>query len=79
LCKQWGQKHNTSVIVDHINLVDLPAKAAQLTPNRGPTPQLTQLHDDFVFMKTASSAFLAALTACSSVSVQKALIRSLVF
>jgi hypothetical protein len=28
LCKQWGQKHNTNVIVDHINLVDLPAKAA---------------------------------------------------
>src|SRR3974390_3876271 len=27
-CKQWGQKHNTNVIVDHINLVDLPAKAA---------------------------------------------------
>src|SRR6266516_1080580 len=27
-CKQWGQKNNTNVIVDHINLVDLPAKAA---------------------------------------------------
>src|ERR1700756_6021332 len=26
--KQWGQKHNTNVIVDHIKLVDLPAKAA---------------------------------------------------
>jgi len=27
-CKEWGQKHNTNVTVDHINLVDLPAKAA---------------------------------------------------
>src|SRR5260221_3407871 len=27
-CKQLGQKHNTNVIVDHINLVDLSAKAA---------------------------------------------------
>jgi len=27
-CKQWGQKHDTNVIVDHINLVDLSAKAA---------------------------------------------------
>src|ERR1700751_3651521 len=27
-CKDWGQKHNTNVTVDHINLVDLPAKAA---------------------------------------------------
>jgi len=27
-CKQWGQKHDTNVIVDHINLVDLAAKAA---------------------------------------------------
>src|SRR5437016_9441408 len=27
-CKQWGQKHDTNVIVDHINLVDLSAKAS---------------------------------------------------
>jgi len=27
-CKQWGQKNNTNVIVDHINLNDLAAKAA---------------------------------------------------
>src|ERR1700693_5631125 len=27
-CKQWGQKHDTNVIVDHINLVDLAAKTA---------------------------------------------------
>jgi len=27
-CKQWGEKHNTAVTVDHINLVDLPARAA---------------------------------------------------
>ncbi|TLZ22641.1 MAG: carbohydrate ABC transporter substrate-binding protein, partial [Gammaproteobacteria bacterium] len=27
-CKEWGQKHDTNVTVDHINLVDLPAKAA---------------------------------------------------
>src|SRR5260370_39727392 len=27
-CKQWGQKHDTNVIVDHINLVALAAKAA---------------------------------------------------
>ncbi len=27
-CKQWGQKNNTNVIIDHINLVDLSAKAA---------------------------------------------------
>src|ERR1700732_5535774 len=26
--KQWGEKHDTNVIVDHINLVDLAAKAA---------------------------------------------------
>src|SRR5258707_9284887 len=26
--KQWGQKNNTNVIVDNINLVDLPARAA---------------------------------------------------
>ena len=28
VCKQWGQKHDTNVMVDHINLVDLNAKAA---------------------------------------------------
>src|SRR5713101_3250337 len=26
--KQWGQKHDTNVIVDNINLVDLKARAA---------------------------------------------------
>ncbi len=26
--KEWGQKHDTNVIVDNINLVDLPARAA---------------------------------------------------
>src|SRR5579864_5165709 len=26
--KQWGQKNNTNVIVDNINLVDLSARAA---------------------------------------------------
>jgi len=26
-CKQWGQKHNTNVMVDHINLNELPARA----------------------------------------------------
>ena len=26
--KEWGQKNNTNVIVDNINLVDLPARAA---------------------------------------------------
>jgi multiple sugar transport system substrate-binding protein len=26
--KQWGEKHNTNVVVDHINLVDLPTRAA---------------------------------------------------
>ena len=26
--KQWGEKNNTNVIVDNINLVDLPARAA---------------------------------------------------
>src|SRR5436305_889556 len=26
--KQWGDKNNTNVIVDHVNLTDLPAKAA---------------------------------------------------
>jgi multiple sugar transport system substrate-binding protein len=27
-CKQWGQKHNTEVIVDHISLNEIPARAA---------------------------------------------------
>src|SRR5437016_13150228 len=26
--KQWGEKHKTNVIVDHISLTDLPARAA---------------------------------------------------
>src|SRR4051812_38934164 len=27
-CKQWGDKNNTDVIVDHINVNELPARAA---------------------------------------------------
>ncbi len=41
-CKQWGQKHDTNVIVDHINTVDVPAKAAsEASARKG--------HDIFMF------------------------------
>src|ERR1700730_11555138 len=41
--KQWGEKHNTNVIVDHINLTDLPAKAAsEVQAGKG--------HDLFMFL-----------------------------
>jgi multiple sugar transport system substrate-binding protein len=42
-CKQWGQKHNTNVIVDHINLNELPARAAsEVSAKKG--------HDLFMFL-----------------------------
>src|SRR5438067_7142080 len=41
--KQWGDKHNTNVIVDHVNLTDLPAKAAaEVHAGKG--------HDLFMFL-----------------------------
>jgi multiple sugar transport system substrate-binding protein len=42
-CKQWGQKHNTNVMVDHINLNELPARAAsEVSAKKG--------HDLFMFL-----------------------------
>ena len=42
-CKQWGEKHNTQVTVDHINLVDLPARgASEANAGKG--------HDLFMFL-----------------------------
>lgn len=41
--KQWGQKNNTNVIVDHINLTELPARAAsEVSAKKG--------HDLFMFL-----------------------------
>src|SRR5215468_178037 len=41
--KQWGEKNNTNVIVDNINLVDLPARgAAEASAKKG--------HDLFMFL-----------------------------
>jgi multiple sugar transport system substrate-binding protein len=41
--KQWGQKHNTNVIVDHIALTELPARAAaEVSAKKG--------HDLFMFL-----------------------------
>lgn len=43
LCKEWGQKNNTNVIVDHINLNELPARAAsEVSAKSG--------HDLFMFL-----------------------------
>src|SRR5258708_10112516 len=41
--KQWGEKNNTNVIVDNINLVDLPARAAS-------EAQAQKGHDLFMFL-----------------------------
>ena len=42
-CKQWGEKHGTNVVVDHINLVDISAKAAsEASAQKG--------HDLFMFL-----------------------------
>jgi len=41
--KEWGRKHNTNVIVDHINLNELPARAAaEVSAKKG--------HDLFMFL-----------------------------
>ncbi len=41
--KKWGQKYDTNVIVDNINLVDLPARAAsEVSAKKG--------HDLFMFL-----------------------------
>ncbi len=41
--KEWGQKNDTEVIVDNINLVDLPARAAsEVSAKKG--------HDLFMFL-----------------------------
>jgi multiple sugar transport system substrate-binding protein len=42
-CKQWGQKHNTNVIVDNIELNNIPAKAASEV-------QARKGHDLFMFL-----------------------------
>jgi multiple sugar transport system substrate-binding protein len=42
-CKQWGQKHGTNVIVDNIDLNDIPAKAAS-------EAQARKGHDLFMFL-----------------------------
>src|SRR5450759_5443193 len=37
--KEWGQKNNTNVTVDNINLVDLPARgAAEVSATKGHDP-----------------------------------------
>jgi multiple sugar transport system substrate-binding protein len=42
-CKQWGQKHNTNVIVDHISIGEVNARAAaEVAAQRG--------HDLFMFL-----------------------------
>jgi multiple sugar transport system substrate-binding protein len=41
--KQWGQKHDTNVVVDNINLVDLPARGAS-------EAQARKGHDLFMFL-----------------------------
>src|SRR5260370_40716368 len=33
-CKQWGQRQDSNVIIDHINLVDLAAKTASAASAR---------------------------------------------
>ena len=46
--KEWGQKNNTNVIVDNINLVDLPARAAsEVSAKKG--------HDIFMFLSPPAS------------------------
>jgi multiple sugar transport system substrate-binding protein len=42
-CKQWGQKHNTNVIVDNIDLNEVPGKAAS-------EAQARKGHDLFMFL-----------------------------
>jgi multiple sugar transport system substrate-binding protein len=41
--KQWGEKHNTNVVVDHINLTDLNTRAAA-------EAQAKKGHDIFMFL-----------------------------
>jgi multiple sugar transport system substrate-binding protein len=42
-CKQWGDKHNTRVIVDHISIPEIPARAAaEVAAQQG--------HDLFMFL-----------------------------
>ena len=46
--KEWGEKNNTNVIVDNINLVDLPARAAsEVSAKKG--------HDLFMFLSPPAS------------------------
>ena len=46
--KEWGQKNNTNVTVDNINLVDLPARAAsEVSAKKG--------HDLFMFLSPPAS------------------------
>jgi multiple sugar transport system substrate-binding protein len=46
--KQWGQKNNTNVVVDHINLTELPARAAA-------EAQAGKGHDLFMFLSPPAS------------------------
>ena len=41
--KQWGEKHNTNVVVDNINLTDLNTRAAS-------EAQAKKGHDIFMFL-----------------------------
>ncbi|HTS02109.1 MAG TPA: extracellular solute-binding protein [Thermoanaerobaculia bacterium] len=46
--KEWGAKNNTNVVVDNINLVDLPARAAsEVSAKKG--------HDLFMFLSPPAS------------------------
>lgn len=52
--KEWGQKNNTNVIVDNINLVDLPARAAaEVSAQKG--------HDIFMFLSPPAAYEKATL------------------
>ena len=42
-CKEWGQKHNTQVIVDHISIGEINARAAA-------EASAQQGHDLFLFL-----------------------------
>src|SRR3984893_19462706 len=46
--KQWGEKHNTNVVVDHINLTDLNTRAAA-------EAQAKKGHDIFMFLSPPAS------------------------
>jgi multiple sugar transport system substrate-binding protein len=48
-CKQWGQKHDTNVIVDHISIGEINARAAaEVAAQRG--------HDLFMFLSPPAAS-----------------------